>query len=157
MLKTTDRYLRAVPNTPGASSAPANATGGLLVALSAFDGAIRWTFTNPATDRTGFNAWSLNPVTLVGQGSGAVVLTASMDPAGKMFALKASNGKLLGTYELGASSACGPSVVDGVVYTGTGYSNFGLGAAGTKVVALEAPEPPPEEDRRRSRVATRGL
>lgn len=79
-LKGADKYLRAVPNTAGASKAPANATGGLLTALSAFDGAVRWTFTNPARDGSGqYDAWSLAPVTLVGSGSSAVVLYASMD------------------------------------------------------------------------------
>ena len=59
-----------------------------------------------------------------------------MDPKGTLFMLKAADGQLLGSYPLGASSACGPAIADGVVYSGTGYSNFAQGADGTKVVAL---------------------
>jgi len=132
-LATTDAYLKAVPNEPGATQPPATADGGLCVALDAWDGTVLWTFTNPAKDQAGRNAWSLNPITL----ANGVVMYASMDPAtGQLFMLRATDGKLLGSYALGTSSACGPAVVDGVVYSGTGYSNFALGAAGTKVVAL---------------------
>lgn len=39
--------MRAVPNTPGATTAPARTNGGLAAALDAFDGRIVWTFANP--------------------------------------------------------------------------------------------------------------
>ena len=48
----------------------------------------------------------------------------SMDAKGTLFFLDAPNGKLLGSFETGASLACGPSVVDGVVFTGSGYLNL---------------------------------
>jgi polyvinyl alcohol dehydrogenase (cytochrome) len=133
-LATTEAYLKAVPNEARATEPPTTADGGLCVALDAWDGAIKWSFTNPKRDQANRNAWSLNPITLVN----GVVMYASMDPTGELFMLRAENGQLLAQYTLGASSACGPAVVDGVVYTGTGYSNFALGAAGTKVMALTA-------------------
>lgn len=50
-----------------------------------------------------------------------------MDEAGTLFFLDALTGKLLNSYATGGSNACGASVVDGVVYTGSGYLNYGLG------------------------------
>lgn len=47
-----------------------------------------------------------------------------MDAMGALFFLEAATGKLLSSYDTGASDACGPSVVDGVVYTGSGYLNL---------------------------------
>lgn len=128
-----DSYLRPVPTTLGGRRPPASAEGGLLVALDAWDGAVKWTFPNPALDQTQRNAWSLAAVTL----ANGVVLYASADPAGTLFAVRATDGRLLGSYQLGASSACGPAVADGMVWSGTGYENFGLGTRGNKVVALE--------------------
>ncbi|GBF89065.1 hypothetical protein Rsub_01782 [Raphidocelis subcapitata] len=128
-----DAYLKPVPNAPGAASPPSSSDAGLTVALSAFDGAVRWSFVNPGADQAGRGAGVLSPVTV----ANGVVLTASMDPAGSLFALRASDGALLGSWPLGASSACGPAVVDGVVYTGSGYSTFAQGSAGTRVTALE--------------------
>jgi hypothetical protein len=93
---------------------------------------VLWTFANPARDGAGRNAWSLAPVTV----ANGVVLYASADPSGTLFMVGAAGGGLLGRYELGASSACGPAVVGGVVFSGSGYSTFGLGSSGTKVVAL---------------------
>lgn len=137
-------YLKPVPkalihvSSPGRGKEaappppPASAEGGLCVALDAWDGAVKWTFANPARDQAGRAARSLAPVTV----ANGVVAYASMDPKGTLFLLRAADGKLLGSYELGASSACGPAVVDGVVYSGSGYSNFAQGGEGTKVVAL---------------------
>lgn len=122
-----------MPNTLGSTQPPTSTDGGLCVALDAWDGTVLWTFANPSLDQSGRHAWSLNPITL----ANGVVVYASMDPTGQLYMLGAADGKLLGRYALGASSACGPAVVDGVVYTGTGYSNFALGTPGTKVVALE--------------------
>lgn len=129
----SDAYLRPVPNTPGARTPPASADGGLLVTLDAWDGAVKWTFPNSAKDQSGTAAWTLAAVTV----ANGVVFYPSADPAGTLFALRAADGRLLGNYSLGASLACGPAVVDGVLYSGLGYENFGLGTRGTQVVALE--------------------
>jgi polyvinyl alcohol dehydrogenase (cytochrome) len=127
-----DAYLKPVPNVKGEKAPPASTNGGLCVALDAWDGTVRWTFANPALDQSGRNAKSLAPITV----ANGVLAYASMDPTGRLFMLRATDGKLLGSYDLGASSACGPAIVDGVLYSGTGYTNFALGTAGTKVVAL---------------------
>jgi hypothetical protein len=60
-----------------------------------------------------------------------------MDAKGTLFFLDAGTGKLLGSYETGATNACGASVANGVVYTGSGYLNYGLGTAGHKIAALQ--------------------
>ena len=65
-------------------------------------------------------ALSQGPVTV----AGGVVFYPVMDAAGTLFFLDAPTGKLLGSYATGATDACGPSIVDGVVYTGSGYSNL---------------------------------
>ncbi|KAI8475329.1 MAG: quinon protein alcohol dehydrogenase-like superfamily [Monoraphidium minutum] len=127
-----DAYLKPVPNALNATAPPTSANGGLCVALDAWDGAVVWSFPNPTRDQGGRNAKSLSPITV----ANGVVAYASMDPAGSLFMLKAADGKLLGSYGLGASSACGPAIVGGIVYSGSGYSNFALGADGTKVTAL---------------------
>ncbi|KIY99021.1 hypothetical protein MNEG_8939 [Monoraphidium neglectum] len=127
-----DAYLKPVPNVKGEKVAPASTNGGLCVALDAWDGTVRWTFANPMLDQAGRNAKSLAAITV----ANGVLTYASMDPTGRLFMLRATDGKLLGSYDLGASSACGPSIVDGVLYSGTGYTNFALGTAGTKVIAL---------------------
>jgi hypothetical protein len=47
-----------------------------------------------------------------------VVLYPSIGPKGTLYFVRASDGGLLHTFDLGAGSNCGPAVVDGVVYTG---------------------------------------
>ena len=45
-----------------------------------------------------------------------------------MFALDAATGGILWSYASGSSVASGPAIVNGVVYWGTGYGHFGIGA-----------------------------
>jgi polyvinyl alcohol dehydrogenase (cytochrome) len=65
-----------------------------------------------------------------------VVYYPSMDLDGTVFFLKADTGKLLGSFKTGQTTGCGPSVVKGRVYIGSGYSNFGLGLANNKLYML---------------------
>ncbi|KAI8476856.1 MAG: pyrrolo-quinoline quinone repeat-containing protein [Monoraphidium minutum] len=139
-----DGYYKPVANVLGSSTPPASTTGGMCIAVDAWDGSIKWTFANPATRQLGnrtVNAGSLNPVTV----ANGVVFYASMDLAnGWLHALNSADGRLLGRYDMGASAAGGPAVVDGVVYIGSGYPIFGQGSEGTKIHALQAPPPPPK-------------
>lgn len=126
--------LKAVPNRPGAVAPPTTATGGLISALDLWNGTVLWTFTNPepsATNAT-LNARSQAPVTV----AGGVALYSSMDARGVVFALEARTGRLLGSYATGAACASGASVVGGVAFVGSGYTNFGLGNSGKNVTAI---------------------
>jgi hypothetical protein len=58
-----------------------------------------------------------------------------MDAAGTLFFLDGPTGKLLNQVSNNASDACGPSMVNGHVFTGSGYANFGLGNVGQAVTA----------------------
>lgn len=66
-----------------------------------------------------------------------VVYYPSMDAAGTLFYLDALTGRQLGAFETGATCGCGPSVLNGRLYVGNGYINFGLGQPGRKLWALQ--------------------
>ena len=59
-----------------------------------------------------------------------------MDPDGTLFMLDARTGKLLNSFKTGQTTGCGPAVVNGKVYVGSGYANFGLGLPGNKLHML---------------------
>jgi hypothetical protein len=50
--------------------------------------------------------------------SNGVVYYASMDAAGTLFYLEAATGRLLGSFETGATLGCGPSIARGKVFAG---------------------------------------
>lgn len=60
------------------------------------------------------NARSQAPMTV----ANGVVYYASMDAAGSLFYLEAATGRLLGSFETGATLGCGPSVARGKVFAG---------------------------------------
>lgn len=64
---------------------------------------------------------------------------SGMDPDGTLFMLDARTGRLLNSFKTGQTTGCGPSVVDGRVYVGSGYVNFGLGQQGFKLHMLSLP------------------
>lgn len=65
-----------------------------------------------------------------------VVYYASMDLDGTVFFLKADSGKLLGSFKTGQTTACGPAVVNGRVFIGSGYPSLGLGMTHNKLHML---------------------
>jgi polyvinyl alcohol dehydrogenase (cytochrome) len=65
-----------------------------------------------------------------------VVYGGSMDPEGHMYALNAETGKILWSYKSGGSVNSAPSIVDGSLYWGSGYSRFNLGTANNKLFAF---------------------
>ncbi|HTW09822.1 MAG TPA: PQQ-binding-like beta-propeller repeat protein [Acidimicrobiales bacterium] len=92
--------------------------GGSWAALNPQTGAIEWQTATP-----GGNV-ALGPVSE----AGGVVFGASMDPGPTdpdMFALDASTGKILWSFDAGSSVNAGPAIVDGTVYWGSGYSHLG--------------------------------
>lgn len=91
-------------------------TGSSWSALDAGTGKILWQVADPAQ-----HAVDTGSVTV----ANGVVFVGSMDPQGHMFALDAATGNPLWSYKSGGSVICGPAVVDGVVYWGSGYKRTG--------------------------------
>jgi polyvinyl alcohol dehydrogenase (cytochrome) len=56
--------------------------------------------------------------------------------SGQMYALDAKTGSVLWNFASGGSVIDGPSIVDGVIYWGSGYSNIPPGIGNNKVYAL---------------------
>ncbi|MCU1299528.1 MAG: Pyrrolo-quinoline quinone [Acidobacteriaceae bacterium] len=71
-----------------------------------------------------------------------VVYAGSLDTAGHMYALDASSGKVLWKFASGGSVLDGPSIVNGVVYWGSGYARIS-GATGNNKVYAFAPSAVP--------------
>uniref|UniRef100_A0A383VAH7 Pyrrolo-quinoline quinone repeat domain-containing protein n=1 Tax=Tetradesmus obliquus TaxID=3088 RepID=A0A383VAH7_TETOB len=140
--------MKAVPNKLGSNAIPATTQGGIAAAVDAYDGNIVWTFANPTPHwgdvQAGVNppkeARSQAPMTV----ANGVVFYASMDLQGTLFTLNAATGKLLNVFATGMTTGCGPAVVDGRVYIGSGYANFGLGLNGNQLHMLStAADVPP--------------
>jgi polyvinyl alcohol dehydrogenase (cytochrome) len=105
---------------------PAATFGGAINAINVATGEILWQTANPL--QTG----SLAPVSY----SNGVVWYGSNDNAGHLFALNAETGEILFDFVTGGTVGCGPSIVDGIVYAGSGYERFGTGTNNTKLFAL---------------------
>jgi polyvinyl alcohol dehydrogenase (cytochrome) len=58
--------------------------------------------------------------------------------SGNMHALNAATGRILWTFPSGGSVIDGPSIVDGVVYWGSGFKKIKPGAPNNKVFAFTA-------------------
>lgn len=69
-----------------------------------------------------------------------VVFGGAMDATGTMYAFDAVSGAKLWSFESGGSVNSGASIVDGTVYWGSGYSNFGIGTPNNKLYAFSIPE-----------------
>jgi len=90
---------------------------------------------------TGLVLWQTVP-TYGGSTSGpvttanGVVFGCSLDPLGHMYALNGVTGAILWTFESGGSCLSGAAISDGMLYWGSGYSNFGFGTANNKLYAF---------------------
>ncbi len=113
--------------------------GGSWAALGAPAGKINWQVVDPgsSTTRPGAPALALGPVTV----ANGVVYVPSM--SGFVYALSASSGATLWSYDTGASVNGGAAVVNGTVYWGTGYGHFPktspLGTSSNKLFAFSLP------------------
>jgi polyvinyl alcohol dehydrogenase (cytochrome) len=94
-------------------------SGGSWAALDPVTGAIKWQTGTPG------NNLALGAVSA----ANGVVYGGSMNPSASsgadMFALDASTGKILWSFNSGASVNSGPAIVDGTVYWGSGYAHLG--------------------------------
>jgi polyvinyl alcohol dehydrogenase (cytochrome) len=105
------------------------ATSGIWSSLNAATGKILWQTRPPDGGSTS------GPVTIVN----GIVFGCSLDPAGHMYAMNAANGAILWSFASGGSCLSGAAISDGMVYWGSGYSNFGLGTPNDKLYAFGLP------------------
>ena len=109
-----------IGNLNGLPVGPSGANfGGLWAALDPATGTVLWRTPDPN------NAIDLGPVTVVN----GVVYGASMagaPDANTMFAMDASTGKILWNFAAGSSVNSGATVVNGMVYWGSGYAHLPL-------------------------------
>lgn len=102
--------------------------GGAWSALDAATGKILWQTPDPA------GAVDDSSVSV----ANGVVYAGSLDTAGHMYALNTSSGKILWSYASGGSVLDGPSIVNGMVYWGSGYARIS-GATGNNKIYAFAP------------------
>ena len=93
-----------------------NTTTGGWVGMDASNGTILWSTANPS------NSSANGPVSVANE----VVFAGSTDRLGHIYAINAKNGKIVWSYETGATVYGGMSISDGCVYVGNGY-NVSLG------------------------------
>lgn len=119
--------------------------GGFWAALDASTGQRLWenAGTNPPVPIPGFPpappgsvAVNTGMVTV----ANGVVYAGATDAQGTYNAFDAATGVRLWSFPSGGSVNSGAAVVDGVVYWGSGYSNFGLGAPNNKLYAFDVPK-----------------
>lgn len=86
-------------------------TAGGWVAIDAHNGEILWSIANPS------NATSSGPVTI----ANGVLFAGSTHKQGPIYAINAKTGRILWSYDTGATVYGGMSVSNGCVYIGNGY------------------------------------
>ena len=93
-------------------------------------GAILWQTTPPNGGSTS------GPVTT----ANGVVFGCSLDPLGYMYALNGATGQVLWSFASGGSCLSGAAISGGMLFWGSGYSNFGLGTPNNKLYAFGLPD-----------------
>ena len=68
-----------------------------------------------------------------------VVFGCSLDPLGYMYALDGNTGDILWSFASGGSCLSGAAISDGMLFWGSGYSNFGFGTPNNKLYAFGLP------------------
>lgn len=121
-----------IPWTPLGGSLTTN---GGWSALDAATGQILWQRVDP-NPPAGFGGGPAGPVST----ANGIIFGCSLDALGYMYALNAATGAQLWSYASGGSCLSGAAIVDGVVYWGSGYSNFGFGTFNNKLYAFGLPQ-----------------
>jgi polyvinyl alcohol dehydrogenase (cytochrome) len=106
--------------------APDGATTGVWSGLNAATGQVLWQTRPPNGGSTA------GPVTT----ANGVVFGCSLDPQGYMYALNAETGAVLWSFASGGSCLSGAAISNGMVFWGSGYSNFGFGTPNNKLYAF---------------------
>ncbi len=105
-------------------------TIGVWSGLDATTGAVLW---QRAPSHGGSTS---GPVTT----ANGVVFGCSLDPQGYMYALNGATGAELWSYPSGGSCLSGAAISGGMLFWGSGYSNFGFGTPNHKLYAFALPE-----------------
>lgn len=129
---TANANSNQVPWMP--AGAAALTTRGAWTALDALTGAVLWQTTDPLAP-AGFGGGPSGPVAT----ANGVVYACSLDASGRMYAMNAATGAILWSYPSGGSCLSGAAIVDGTLYWGSGYSNFGFGTPNSKLYAFALP------------------
>jgi polyvinyl alcohol dehydrogenase (cytochrome) len=109
--------------------APNGPTSGVWSGLDAVTGQVLWETRPPDGGSTS------GPVTT----ANGLVFGCSLDPVGHMYALDAATGAVLWSYASGGSCLSGAAISDGMLFWGSGYSNFGFGTPNNKLYAFGLP------------------
>jgi polyvinyl alcohol dehydrogenase (cytochrome) len=104
-------------------------TSGVWSGLNAVTGEVLWQTTPPD------GGSSSGPVTT----ANGLVFGCSLDTQGHMYAMNAANGTVLWSFASGGSCLSGAAISDGMLFWGSGYSNFGFGSPNNKVYAFGLP------------------
>ena len=105
------------------------ATSGVWSGLDAATGQVLWERRPPDGGSTS------GPVTT----ANGLVFGCSLDSQGHMYALNAANGAVLWSFASGGSCLSGASISDGMLFWGSGYSNFGFGTGNNQLYAFGLP------------------
>ncbi len=111
---------------------PDGSTSGVWSALDAVTGQVLWQTRPPELNGGGSTS---GPVTT----ANGVVFGCSLDPQGHMYALNATTGEILWSFLSGGSCLSGAAISDGMLFWGSGYSNFDFGSANNKLYAFGLP------------------
>jgi polyvinyl alcohol dehydrogenase (cytochrome) len=106
---------------------------GAWSALDATTGKILWQTPDPTSGAIDESSLSV---------ANGVLYAGSFDSAGHMYALNAATGKVLWSFASGGSVLDGPSIVNGIVYWGSGYAKAGGGTGNNKLYAFALPAVP---------------
>jgi len=101
-------------------------TDGVWTALDASTGELIWQVVPENGGSTS------GPVTT----ANGVVFGCSLDPQGFMYALDGATGDVLWSFPSGGSCLSGAAISGGMVFWGSGYSNFGFGTFNNKLYAF---------------------
>ncbi len=104
-------------------------TSGVWSGLDAVTGAVLWQTRPP------FGGSTSGPVST----ANGLVFGCSLDSDGHMYALNAATGAVLWSFASGGSCLSGAAISDGMLFWGSGYSNFGFGTPNNKLYAFGLP------------------
>jgi polyvinyl alcohol dehydrogenase (cytochrome) len=120
------RVYTANANSGGEPFGPSGDTSGVWSGLDASTGAILW------QTRPSHGGSTSGPATT----ANGVVFGCSLDPLGYMYALDGATGEELWSFASGGGCLSGAAISNGMVYWGSGYSNFGFSTPNNKLYAF---------------------
>ena len=117
----------------------ANSAGGFWGAVDVATGQLKWKTADPNPLAPPFYANDIGAVSVANGVVYAGSMGGNVGTNPTMFALDAATGQILWQWVSGSSVGSAPAIVNGVVYWGTGYGRFGLGAGQYNFYAFSLP------------------